>query len=161
MPRLTRLTKKIVKSCHGFQQFRMQAYTSPPPGNLPRDRTEGRTPFQVIGVDFAGPLRYQKKPKTKGKAYILLYACSFTRAVYVNLLPNLETTKFIRSLKCLIARRGRTRRMYFDNAKTFVSGSKWIEQVMKDEKISGFLTQQGIEWKFNLHPAPWWGANLK
>ena len=51
--------------------------------------------------------------------------------------------------------------MYFDNAKTFVSGSKWIEQVMKDEKISGYLTQQGIEWKFNLHPAPWWGANLK
>ena len=34
--------------------------------------------------------------------------------------------------------------MYFDNAKTFVSGSKWIEQVMKDEKISGFLTQQGL-----------------
>ena len=154
VPRLRRLTKKIVKSCHGCRRFRVQAYTSPPPGNLPRDRTEGQTPFQVTGVDFAGPLRYWKKPKTEGKAYILLYACRLTRAVYVHLVLNLETTEFIRSFKCFIARRGRPRRIYSDNAKTFVSGSKWIEQVMKDEKISGFLTQQGIEWKFNLSCAP-------
>lgn len=149
------LTKKIVKSCHGCRRFSVQAYTSPPPGNLPRERTEGQTPFQVIGVDFAGPLRYRKKQKTAGKAYILLYACSLTRAVYVDLVPNLETTEFIRSLKCFIARRGRPRRIYSDNAKTFVSGSKWIEQVMKDEKIFGFLTQWGIEWKFNLSRVPW------
>ena len=57
----------------------------PPPGNLPRDRTEGQTPFQVIGVAFVGPLRYRKKLKTEGKAYILLYACSLTSAVYVDL----------------------------------------------------------------------------
>ena len=120
VPRLRRLTKKIVKSCHGCRRFRVQAYTSPPPGNLLRDRTEGQTPFQVIGVDFAGPLRYQKKPKTEGKAYILLYACSLTGAVYVDLVPNLETTDFIRSLMCFIARRGKPRRIYSDNAKTFV-----------------------------------------
>ena len=32
---------------------------------------------------------------------------------------------------------------------------------MKDEKISGFLTQQGIEWKFNLSRAPWWGGQFE
>ena len=120
LPRLRRLTKKIVKSCHGCRRFRVQAYTSPPPGNLLSDRTEGQTPFQVTAVDIAGPLRYQKKPKTEGKAYILLYACSLTGAVYVDLVPNLETTDFIRSLMCFIARRGRPRRIYSDNAKTFV-----------------------------------------
>ena len=161
VPRLRRLTKRIVKSCHGCQQFRAQAYTSPPPGNLPRDRTVGQTPFQVIGVDFAGPLRYRKRPKTEGKAYILLYACSLTCAVYVDLVPNLETTEFIRSLKCFIARRGRPQRIYSDNGKTFVSASKWIEQVMKDERIYGFLAQQGIEWKFNLSRAPWWGIQFE
>ena len=161
VPRLRRLSKKIVKSFHGCRRFRVQAYTSPPPGNLPRDRTEGHTPFQVIGVDFAGPLRYWKKPKTEGKAYILMYACSLTRTVYVDLVPNLETTEFIRSLKCFIARHRRPRRICSDNAKTFVSGSKWIEQVMNDEMISGFLTQQGIEWKFNLSRAPWWGGQFE
>ena len=161
VPRLRRLTKRIVKSCHGCRRFRAQAYTSPPPGNLPRDRKVCQTPFQVIGVDFAGPLRYRKRPKTEGKAYILLYACSLTRAVYVDLVPNLETTEFIRSLKCFIARRGRPQRIYSDNGKTFVSASKWIEQVMKDERIYGFLAQQGIEWKFNLSCAPWWGVQLE
>ena len=115
VPRLRRLTKKIVKSCHGCRRLRVQAYTSPSPGNLLRNRTEGQTPFQVIGVDFAGPLRYQKKPKTQGKTHILLYACSLTGAV-----PNLETTDFIRSWMCFIARRGRPRLIYSDNAKTFV-----------------------------------------
>ena len=66
VPRLRRLTKRIVKSCHGCRQFRAQAYTSPPPGNLPRDCTVAQTPFQVIGVDFAGPLQYQKKAKMEG-----------------------------------------------------------------------------------------------
>ena len=93
LPRLRRLTKKVVKSCHECRRFRAQAYTSPPPGNLPRDRAVGQTPFQVIGVNFAGQLRYRKKPKTEGKACILLYACSLTRAVYkgkyVDLVPNL------------------------------------------------------------------------
>ena len=156
--RLRRLTKKIVKSCQGCRRFRAQAYTSPPPGNLPKDRTEGQTPFQVIGVDFAGPLRYRMKPKTEGKAYILLYACSLTRATYIDLVPNLETTEFIRGLKCFIARRGRPQRIYSDNGKIFVGASKWIEQVMKDEEIYGLLAQQGIEWKFNLSRAPWWGG---
>ena len=32
---------------------------------------------------------------------------------------------------------------------------------MNDEKISGFLTQQGIEWKFNLSRAPWWGGQFE
>jgi len=32
---------------------------------------------------------------------------------------------------------------------------------MKDEKISGFLTQQRIDWKFNLSHAPWWGGQFE
>ena len=162
VPRLRRLAKKIVKSCHGCRRFRAQAYTFTSTRNLPKDRTEGQTPFQVIGVDFAGPLRYRMKPKTEGKAYILLYACSLTRAMYIDLVPNFKTTEFIKSLKCSIAGRGRPQRIYSDNGKTFVGASKWIEQVMKDEKIHGLLALQGIEWKFNLSRAPWWGGgNLK
>ena len=32
---------------------------------------------------------------------------------------------------------------------------------MNDEKISGFLTKQGIEWKFNLSRAPWWRGQFE
>ena len=163
--------KNILKSKYGQMSEIVNAYvqnimalpmiTGSHPKKIHEFYKKGQTSFQVIGVDFVGPLRYRKKPKTEGKAYILLYACSLTRAMYVDLVQNLETTEFIRSLKCFIALRGRPQRIYSDNGKTFVSASKCIQQVMKDERIHGFLTQQGIEWKFNLSRAPWWGGQFE
>ena len=45
---------------------------------MPVDRTEGDRPFQVVGVDFAGPIKYRVAKKTEGKAYITLDVCSLT-----------------------------------------------------------------------------------
>ena len=65
----------------------------PPPANLPTTRTERSTAHQIIRVDYAGPLRYQKSKGKEGKAYILLYACSLTRGVLLDLMPNMEMTE--------------------------------------------------------------------
>ena len=59
-----------------------------PPGNLPVDPTEGSYAFQVVGVDYAGPTVYKDFKKLEGKAYILLFACSLTRAVHLELLTD-------------------------------------------------------------------------
>ena len=91
IPRLRRLTKKVIKACNGCKRFQAIAVARPPTGNLPRDRTEGSTPFQVVGVDYAGPIKYLAKGKKEGKAYIILYACSLTRGLYLELLPDLTT----------------------------------------------------------------------
>ena len=71
VPRLRRLNKKIVKSYHGCQGFRAQAFSSPPSGKLPKNRTEDKTTFQGIEVDFARSLRYRKKPNTEAKGLCL------------------------------------------------------------------------------------------
>ena len=117
---LRRLTKRIVKSCHGCRRFQAQAFSSPSQGDLPRDRTEGQMPFQVVGVHYAGPLKYRKNAKTEGKAYVLLHVCSPTQALFLDLLPNLETKEFLASFKCFIARHGRPQTVYSDNGRTFV-----------------------------------------
>ena len=161
VPCLRRLARRIVKSCHGCRRFQAQAFSSPPQGDLPRDRTEGQTPFQVVGVDYAGPLKYRKNTKTEGKAYVLLYACSLTRALFLDLLPNLETKEFLASFKRFIARRGRPQKVYSDNGRTFVGAAQWIKQVMQDEKFQNFLAYQGIKWQFNLSRAPWWGGQFE
>ena len=57
------------------------------------------------------------------KAYIVLYACCLTRAVYLEILPNLTVEEFIRSIKRLIARRGRPKKIFSDNGKTFVAAA--------------------------------------
>ena len=33
------------------------ALAAQPPGMLPRERTEGSTAFEVVGLDFAGPIK--------------------------------------------------------------------------------------------------------
>ena len=88
------------------------------------------------------------------KAYIVLFACSLTRALYLELLPNLTTDEFLASLKRLIARRERPQKIYSDNTKTFVAAAKWLKQVEKEEKVHDWLARQGIKWQFNLSRAP-------
>ena len=63
-------------------------------------------PFQVIGVDYAGPIKYKNRGRAEGKAYIVLYACSLCRALYLDLVPSLETRELMLSLKKVIARKG-------------------------------------------------------
>ena len=70
----------------GLKCIPATAITNPPTGNLLKEGTE--VPFKSIGVDFAGPIKYFSKNKSEMKACILLYACSSTRAVYLDLLPD-------------------------------------------------------------------------
>ena len=85
---------------------------SPTPGLLPLERTEGSTPFEIFGVGFAGPIKYRKTSRIEGKGYLVLYTCSLTRALYLEVLPNLETTTFLANLKRFIARRGRPLKIF-------------------------------------------------
>jgi hypothetical protein len=161
IPKLRRLVKRVRKSCYGCVRFRAQAYEKPPPGKLPVTRTEGSAPFQVVGVDFAGPIRYRTKGKAEKKAYLALYGCSLTRAVHLEILRSMEVVEFIPSLKRLIARRGRPKIIYSDNAKTFIAANKWLKRAQKDEKLHHFLVVNKIEWRFNLSRAPWWGGQYE
>lgn len=161
VPRLRRLVKKVRGKCWGCKRFHTKAFQSPPPGNLPNTRTQGNTPYQVIGVDFAGPIRYRTKPKAEKKAYLALYGCSLTRGVYLDLLPSLEMQDFITSLKKFIARRGRPKLIYSDNGGTFKAAAKWLKEAQTSEKFNNYLAQHSIRWQFNLSRAPWWGGQFE
>ena len=119
------------------------------------------TPYQTIGIDFAGPIKYRLTPKTEGKAYLVLYACSLTQGVYLDLLPSLETDKFLTSLKGFIARRGRPQVIYSDNGSTFKAAADWISKVRKEEKFHHYLAKYDVAWRFNLSRAPWWGGQFE
>ena len=161
VPLLRKLVKQIIKRCWGCKRFQAVSEKRPPPGLLPKDRTEGDTSFSVISVDFAGPVKYRVKYKTEVKAYVVLCACSLTRGIFMELLQSLETQEFIRSTKRLIARRGRPTKVYSDNGKTFVAAAKWLKTARKDEKFNDFLADNDITWQFNLSRAPWWGGQFE
>ena len=63
VPNLRRLVKSIRTDCWGCKRSRAAAFVAPPPGQLPEDRTTGQTAFEVVGTDFAGPIRYRRAGK--------------------------------------------------------------------------------------------------
>ncbi len=160
VPKLRQLVKQVRSKCWGCKRFRVKAFEAPPPGPLPKTRTQGSTPFEIVGVDFAGPIRY-KKGKSEKKAYLSMFACSLCRAVHLELLKSLEAVEFVRCLKRFIVRRGKPKLIYSDNGTTFKATDKWLKLVQWDERVSGVLTEFCIEWRFNLSRAAWWGGQFE
>ena len=151
---LRKLAKRTICARHGCKRFQAKTAANPPPGNLHVDWTQGSHTFQVIGVDYAGPIKYKKQGKVDRKAaYIVLDACSLCHALYLNLVSSLETQGFILSVKKFIARKGRPHEIYFENGSRFVGAAGWLRKTMIDETLSQFLTQ-------NLSHAPWWGEQF-
>ena len=81
----------VVRKCYGCKRFNSLPYLGVKPGPLPNYRTEQAIPFQVIGTDFAGPIYYRTKTKKEQKAYILIFSCSVSRAVHLELISNTTT----------------------------------------------------------------------
>ena len=104
----------------------------------------------------SGPIFYISKNKAISKSYILLFSCSVSRAIHLELVPNLTTQVFIKSMKSLTGRRGSPKIVYSDSL--FQAGAKWLTRINKDEKFHSFLSNESIAWKFNLSKPSWWGG---
>ena len=81
------------------------------------------------------------------KCYIALFTCASTRAIHLELTPDLSANSFIRVLKRFIGRRGFPGLIISDNGTT-----------SKDAKVKKFTLERNIEWKFNVPTASWWGG---
>ena len=86
---------------------------------FPSFRVKEATPFLTVGVDFAGPLFVRKEGKQMEKVYTVLYTCSVTRVVHLDLAEDMSAPVFLRSFGKFVARRGRPALVVSNNAKTF------------------------------------------
>ena len=83
--------------------------------------------------------------------------CCVTRAVHLDLVPDLKAVTFIRSFKRFTARRGIPTKVVSDNGKTFKAASKIIQCVFDDPDVERQFTEFRVE-SFNLEKAPWCGG---
>ncbi|GFW94256.1 integrase catalytic domain-containing protein [Trichonephila clavipes] len=101
-------------------------------GNLPRDRVVLDYPFN----------------------------CS---AIHIEIVSDLTSDAFIATLRRFFSRRGKCAKLYSDNGKTFVGANKELKRFLKliedsDDNLAGFLSAEGIEWKFIPPRAPSFGG---
>ena len=152
------VVKSILRRCTVCRRFEGKPYAVPPPPPLPPFRLEEAPPFTHTGVDFAGPLYVRQSDGTSSKVWICLYTCCVVRAIHLDLVPDLTTAAFIRSLKRFASRRGLPTKMVSDNGKTFRAAAKMIESVVTSNEVQQHHMGLGVQWIFNLPKALWWGG---
>ena len=153
------LVRKTLHKCVTCRRFQSKPYCPPPAPPLPSFRVRESRPFSFTGVDFAGPLYvWDKVASLSRKTWICLYTCCATRAVHLDLVPDMTAPSFIRSFKRFTSRRGFPVRIVSDNAKTFKSAAKMITTILESAEVQQHFTNVNIKWSFNLEKAPWWGG---
>ena len=73
----------------------------------------------------------------------------------------METSEFLRTLKCVIARKGRPNKIYSDNTGTFAAAVAWFAKVQFDERFQNHLANEKIHWQFDVSRAPRWGGQFE
>ena len=84
-------------------------------------------PFQVTGIDYAGPLYVCNANKEVSKVYICLFTCTAIRAVHLELVEDQTACAFWRAFKRFASRRGIPEWIISDNVKTFKAGSQDLQ----------------------------------
>ena len=90
---------------------------------LPINRVRDARIFEVVGVDFAGPLFLRRG----GKSWVCIFTCAVYRAVHPELASSLSTEEFLQCLRRFIARRGRPYTICSDNGTNFAGASNAFE----------------------------------
>nr|CAH7757847.1 unnamed protein product [Callosobruchus chinensis] len=159
-----RVVRKIASRC--ITCFRVKPHPIYPiMGNLPKERVNPAPPFQVSGLDCAGPfiLRDRKGRGSKPyKAWICLFICMTTRAIHLEIATDLSTDSFLAALRRFCARRGKPTKLFSDNGTNFIGAKNEINALtnilrQSCQSITNFCSNQGIEWKFIPAHAPHFG----
>ncbi|XP_039282984.1 uncharacterized protein LOC120351085 [Nilaparvata lugens] len=123
-------------------------------------------PFNVTGLDFAGPFVCKtsllKRAQTT-KGYLCIFVCFATKATHFEFLSSMSVNHFIATLQRFIARRGTPHTLCSDNAKTYVSAAGKMHELAKlfeslPSDVTCFLSNYGINWKFIPPYAPHHGG---
>ncbi|GBM92583.1 hypothetical protein AVEN_39897-1 [Araneus ventricosus] len=117
------------------------------------DRVTDCAPFEIAGIDLAGPLYL----KNEGKVWIVLFTCAVYRAIHLELVNSLSSDAFLLALRRFIARRGRPRTIYCDNGTNFRGASKDLSKLNWSKVLKETRTPK-LFWKFIPPTAAWWGG---
>lgn len=136
-------------------------------GPLPQERVNASFPFATTGIDYCGPFLITQQIRGRGpiKAYLAIFICFTTKAVHLELVPDLSTKAFISALKRFIARRGKCNTIYSDNATNFVGANRELKELLVAftsqhhiASVETFMADAGIAWKFIPPRSPHFGG---
>lgn len=118
IPAIRQSVNHVLRKCIPCKKKVGQPFQLPDLPPLPKDRVSVCIPFSSAGVDYAGPHNVKVNRQTK-KMYICLFIYATTRAVYLELVPDLSTETFVLEFRRFIINKGMPHTIYSDNGTTF------------------------------------------
>ncbi|XP_047123003.1 uncharacterized protein LOC124806287 [Hydra vulgaris] len=148
-----KLVRSLINKCSFCKRLFGKAFTSKVSPPLPYYHVTASFPFQHTGVDYLGPLHvkpiFDDNSNEMYPVHVVLFTCATTRAIHLDLVPDLSAKSFILCLKRFIGRRGIPNLIISDNATCFKN---------EEVKLSEELLLLGIDWKYIIEAAPCWGG---
>ena len=100
-----RTVKSVLKSCKICAKLEGLPFSSTVTPDLPLIRVSEDPPFTHTGVDYAAPLyTHERTSHTNNvdKCYICVFTCASTRAIHLELAPDLSVQSFCRCFNVLL-----------------------------------------------------------
>ena len=146
------LANNVIRNCLKCRQLHERPMKQVM-GPLPKERLKPyNPPFTFYGVDFFEPLMV-KWGRGSAKRWGCLFTCLTTRAVFLELVPTLETDDFIMALRQFISQRGPPEEIRSDRGTNFVQAERKLKEAIGGwnlAKIGQEFKQKGVKWTF--HP---------
>ncbi|GFW74204.1 integrase catalytic domain-containing protein [Trichonephila clavipes] len=145
--------RREIKRCIECCRFNSKP-SYPKMGDLPKQRITPTRSFEIVGIDFAGPILTKcqhLRKANKFKSYICLFICLATKAVHLELVSTLSTDAMLSALRRFIARRGHPSEIHSDNGTNFIGANNYLKQLymlVKEHSIQRYSTDRNIRWKF-------------
>ena len=120
--------------------------------DLPAERlATDDPPFTNVGVDCFGPF-ITRSGRRQVKRYGCIFTCLTSRAIHIEVLDSMDTSSFVNALQRFISRRGFPKLIWSDNGSNFVGAERELRESLQEwnqQTIDGFLSQRGVQWRFN------------
>jgi len=135
IPSIRQSVGHIVHHCVNCRKITGKSYTAPVLPPLPASRVTDARPFTVTGVDYSGALHVMTDRRQQQKVYICLFTCANTRAVHLEIVPDLTEDSFLLAFRRFVSRRSLPRLRISDNATTFHAAATHIERLYSSPMV--------------------------
>lgn len=167
IPQLRQQARKFVSQCLQCTRY-AQITAKQIMAELPAVRLRPARPFDVTGIDLAGPFQLKLTDKlnlsTRAKSnlpevkgWVAVFVCLVTRAVHLEPIMDLSADAFLQAYIRFVSRRGNPTQIFSDNGTNFVASDRIMREaatLWQDSKIQHYASGNHTKWDFITPGAP-------
>ena len=148
-PKIRKVLRECVECSRAFPKPRMQQMAPLPEERVPSDLGSCPPVFNSVAVDVAGPWRTsQGRAKARVKRWLLVFRCTVTGAICLDMLWDMSEDGFLRALQRFCNRFQTPQVIICDQGTNFVGGKNTLEDLRKAAGL------RSIEFRFAPADAP-------